>query len=182
MDILDNSYIYLESIDSTNTYLKNHTRLWKKPYCVVYTTNQTEGRGTCERKWFSKKNKDLAFSFVYTSNSLKKNLPLINLSVASAVSNALNKILPQNVTIKEPNDILYNNKKLCGILSEYVYSNQMNNIIIIGIGININNTTFPKWIKNNATSLKLITNKEYDIVSILQEIMLEIYLTLQSNS
>ena len=180
MDLLDNNSVYLEEIDSTNNYLKQNSHLWNKTYFIAYTTNQTKGRGTHNRKWLSEKNKDLAFSFIYTSALPKSELPQINLLVGTGIFNALIKFLPhpQKLEIKHPNDILYDHKKLCGILCEYIHTSKKHEVIIIGIGTNVNSTLFPKEIEQTATSLKLITDREHDITVILKQIMYELRLIL----
>ena len=101
-----------------------------------------------------------------------KDIPLFLFSewVAVNICKELNKILNEDkFTIKWPNDIVINNKKICGILIENVIMGNEIHALVAGFGININQINFPDDIPN-ATSLKLLTNKDYDVYEIVMSI------------
>lgn len=155
-------YKYLEKIDSTNSYCKeNIDSLHDKT--IVYTSNQTNGRGRFDRVWI-----DLGTENIYMSLVLKPSKELLpvysNLTQYTALKLAQTfekyKLTPQ---IKWPNDILINDKKISGILAETVIKNNELKGLVIGIGINLNanENDFLK-IDKEVTSLNLEIKKEVD--------------------
>ena len=165
--------IHLKEVDSTNDYLKRNPDLWNKNYFTVYTTHQTQGRGRNSRTWFSNPGDDLAFSFIFLSKNKINHLPCISLYVGWAVIKCLSEIIKDRLELKWPNDIIYKNKKLCGILCERIDSNKTNseNTLIIGVGINLNSESFPSAIKEIAISIRQITGEKTGIKKILFKIL-----------
>jgi len=161
-----------EELGSTNDYLKNNKELLKENFLAVYAKKQISGRGRNENKWFCGDNLDLAFSFVYQPEIVISQIPVITLLTGLSVYKTLFKILngPSELKIKWPNDILYSDKKLCGILCERISFDEHKNCIIVGIGINVNSVKFPALLNNQAISLKQITKKEFELFSLLDEI------------
>ena len=84
---------------------------------------------------------------------------MLTLVAALAVSRAIDEYAGIKTQIKWPNDIVYQGKKLCGILTEMSADMDQIHYVIVGIGINVQMTDFPKEIQNTATSLKLVTGK-----------------------
>ncbi len=155
--------IYLEEIDSTNSYAKkNITNFQDKDYLII-TDNQTKGRGRFERRWESCRGKDLTFSIVIHPLTEVKDFYfftiIASLSVYQSIKSLLGeKIHEDKLRIKWPNDIYYGEKKLCGILSEMISEEAILKSLIIGIGVNINSQ--PSLDK--AIYLYNIINKEID--------------------
>jgi len=115
------SLFHFDNILSTNTYLKNSLTIYK-PYSVILSDNQEGGRGRFERSWISAKGKDLTFSLLLPlkKDSIKtwQNITQISsLAIVEEISN-----LGYNAKIKWPNDILLENKKLCGILCIFIFN------------------------------------------------------------
>ncbi|SNR59795.1 biotin--[acetyl-CoA-carboxylase] ligase [Desulfurobacterium atlanticum] len=123
--------INLETVDSTNEFLKRENF---SPVTVVTAKNQTNGKGRRGKKWISPKNRGLYISFLFRKPDNFENLQLLSLSTAVGVAKVLNR-LRSGFTIKWPNDILINGRKICGILPEATRDK-----IIIGIGINLYHT------------------------------------------
>lgn len=151
---------YFESIDSTNTKAKE---LALKNVCegtVVISEEQTMGRGRLGRTWISPKYKGIFMSIILRPEVDPLDVPKITQIGAAAVLLAF-RALKIDVNIKWPNDIILNNKKLCGILTEM--SGELNkiNYVVIGIGINANIPIeeFPEDIRDKATSVLRETNK-----------------------
>lgn len=142
---------HLELTDSTSEVLKR--RKDKQEYDVVYADNQTNGKGRRGNKWISDKGAAL-FSFLVKDNNYGEKTALLT---GYAVYKVLDELLnSDNLKFKWPNDIHYNGKKLSGILIE-----KCDDYLIIGIGINVNNSDFGVY-NETVLSLKLITGKEYD--------------------
>lgn len=126
--------INLDSVDSTHSYLKNYIKTigYKNPICVV-TTHQTNGIGSRGNTWNGKKG-NLFFSFAINLDNLPKDLQLQSSSIY--FSFLLCKILQEkgsNIWLKWPNDFYIDEKKIGGTIT-----NLTNNILLCGIGLNIN--------------------------------------------
>ena len=145
--------IHLKETESTNTYAKALLKAGEPlmPYTLILTESQTTGRGRLGRSWESTKGESLCMSLI----TPHPNNPCITLIAALGVYRTLKEYC-ENLLIKWPNDLIAGNKKLCGILTESTES-----AAVIGIGINLNNILFAEEIKHKATSLKLLTNKDY---------------------
>jgi len=156
--------INLETCGSTNDYLKkNQAKLESKFPLLITSAKQVKGRGREGRKWVSLKNKGIYSSFGILLNQ-KKSLNLMPIISGISVIETLKKISGKNFYIKWPNDILYNGKKIAGVLIENIIHGQKI-ISISGIGININHlqNDFPDQLKKQAISLKIITGGNYDL-------------------
>lgn len=123
-----------ERVTSTNTCLRE--RAERTPGLpsgtVLAAREQTGGRGRFDRVWLSGKNENLTFSIYFRTESAPRRLPAASMAAALAVADLLAEAGIQP-TLKWPNDVLVNGKKICGILSETVQGG-----IIIGIGLNVN--------------------------------------------
>ena len=157
-----------DSLESTNTYLKDHIHDYNN-HDVVFTFNQTKGHGRTNRIWTSN-NDSLTFSILFKDQFIYDNFESLSIISATSVYQILSKRL-KNVKIKWPNDIIVNDKKICGILLETRISSKIEGLIL-GIGLNVNNKNFDSSL--NATSLYLETQKEENIDSLLLEIVQQI--------
>lgn len=151
-------YFHFEEIDSTNNYLKNSYQLLDN-FTFVSADYQSKGKGRNNRVWESEKGTNLMFSILIKDPELLKNFAHLSIMMAVIVSDLLEKYNVNNVSIKWPNDILVNDKKICGILSE----GQLPNYVVIGVGLNVNQETFPDGLRRPATSLKNELKKQIDI-------------------
>lgn len=165
----------IDTTDSTNIEAINYWQNVDPDTMVLfYTWNQTNGRGQGNNKWYSEPNKNITATILWKMQqpiSLSE-IPLFVFSewLAITICNELNNYLKYNkIKIKWPNDIIIDNKKLGGILIENIIIGQELIAIIGGFGININQEKFPKEL-TNATSLKLITQKNYNEKEILMKI------------
>jgi len=141
-------------------------------FTVVVAKQQTKGRGQLERKWVSEPNKNLTFSIFVKFNKLQitKN-KYLNFAISLAIYDVLLSKKIVKTTIKWPNDLLSRNKKICGILIENTFSGNSIKNSIVGIGLNVNQEIFPKF-KPNATSLKLETGSEFNLNTLLNDILI----------
>lgn len=141
-------------------------------FTVVVAKQQTKGRGQLERKWVSEPNKNLTFSIFVKFNQLQitKN-KYLNFAISLAIYDVLLSKKIVKTSIKWPNDLLSGNRKICGILIENTFSGNNIKNSIVGIGLNVNQEIFPKF-KPNATSLKLETGSEFNLNTLLNEILI----------
>ena len=164
------NYIHFQSIDSTNTWAKNNARILDPEQITCITAQeQTGGRGSFQKKWVSPKGVNLYCSFYFSipaNSSYIQNLGQI-LAISCCKTLETFKFSPH---VKWPNDILLDQKKVAGILCETV-QRQSSLGIILGIGLNINMTDKNlSEISQPATSLKLLSNQEWDIEKIQQQL------------
>ncbi len=184
---MDLPIIYLNAVDSTNTYLDG---LAKKGYphgTVVVADTQTAGRGRFGRVWFSPPKRNIYMSILVRPSRGRVDLSdyaILPMLAGIACARAINKALslktgesPLRVTLKWPNDILLKEKKLGGILVDSRIENirSGNTYFIVGIGINVNMTLeeMPEDIKDIATSLYIATGMEFSKNEVIEEILKE---------
>ena len=145
-------------------YLKKNIGLLDDNKVVIIISDiQTAGKGQRNNKWFSSDENGIYFSLGIKVN-INKNIQYLPHMTAVSIIDCLHDFTGSDeFKIKEPNDILFNNKKLSGILIENVVKGDFI-YIIIGIGLNVNNDIdkFPDDIKKIATSLKEIFNREFN--------------------
>lgn len=172
-NILGNNIIILEEVSSTQEYIKGIPNEKKQDGLVVVAKNQTAGIGTNGRKWYTEKNKNLTFSFLLKPNCNIEKLENLTVTIAETMIKVIKKLYGYDLDIKYPNDIMLKSKKMGGILTEAITSNEIVKQIIIGIGLNINQEKFGEEVKDIATSLKKEFGKEFNIKQILMEFLKE---------
>lgn len=146
--------MYIKTTNSTNTLLKQLAAEGNPPD-FIYAGYQTAGRGQTGNGWESEADKNLLCSILLPPN---KNLYFLNIAVGVAII----RLMGEEFTIKWPNDIYWQDKKLAGILVENAIVGSEVKFSIAGIGLNVNQTEF-KSDAPNPVSLKQITGKEYNI-------------------
>ncbi len=162
----------LKEVDSTNSYLKNLLSN-SKPLpegTVIMADSQYAGRGQQQNKWHSEPGKNLTFSLLLKPSFLSV-LDQFDLTraVSLGVVDALKPLLGDEVKIKWPNDIYYADKKLGGMLMENIVQGGNIKNSVIGIGLNVNQESFPVEAAN-AVSVKQILQRDYDLRFLLSEI------------
>lgn len=162
--------IHFETIDSTNTYLKeNYENL--DNFTFVSADFQSAGRGRNNRNWKSEKGENLLFSLLIKDKALIDKFSSLSVISAFSIIKALNL---EHLSIKWPNDIYYKDSKLCGILLEAVTRNEIE-CLIIGIGLNVNQREFVGEYMRTPTSLYKITNQTQDMRLLKDKIFNQIY-------
>lgn len=155
-------------ISSTNKFIKeNYENL--DNYTVVTAKYQTAGKGRMTRNWESSNADNILMSILIKEFKERSDLNLLSLVASMSVHKFLKKYL-DNLYIKWPNDILVNNKKICGILLEGKINND-SKMVVIGIGININQIVFNNEINDITTSLKKELDKDFDIDELINELV-----------
>tara|TARA_X000000950_G_scaffold129098_3_gene161254 strand:- start:196 stop:921 length:726 start_codon:yes stop_codon:yes gene_type:complete len=165
--------IKLNAIDSTNEYIKINKSIFDKELVCIYTFNQTMGKGQRGRNWESEPYKNLCVSFYkLLSNKASKDIFFkLNMIVSLKMIGILKKYNIPKLSIKWPNDILSENKKIAGILIETSLKNGRLNDFIIGIGLNVNQMDFHDLL--NASSLKNIMEQEFDLNKLIKDFIKE---------
>ena len=143
--------VHFETIDSTNDYAKTIASESQEG-TIIISEEQTKGRGRLGRQWHSKVSEGIWMSFILKPNILPYKAPFITLIAGASIVSALNK-LGVNISIKWPNDIIINDKKVAGILTELSAEIERINHIVLGVGINVKTMEFSQEIEDIATSL-----------------------------
>lgn len=168
-----NKLIFFEELPSTQIYAKENSKNIKKG-TIILANNQTRGIGTKDRKWYSKENENLTFTIVLKPNEKINKFEYLTIRLAEIIIHTINNFYSIRADIKVPNDIIINNRKVCGILTETEVKGENVENLFIGIGLNVNQKDFDIEIKNIATSLFKETNKmidkEYILINLISEI------------
>lgn len=156
--------IFFDSIDSTNTYAKSHANEFVSDEltCII-AEEQTGGRGQFGRKWISPKGVNLTVTLFFHLSKDTQHIETLAIFMAKCLKEVL-EASNIHATLKWPNDLLLNGKKLAGVLCETVF-NPGTIQVILGFGLNVNMEQIDLLqIDQKATSLKqetgLIWNKE----------------------
>jgi BirA family biotin operon repressor/biotin-[acetyl-CoA-carboxylase] ligase len=168
-----------ETIDSTNSCARALAGCWAEEGTLVFAERQTAGKGRLGRTWLANPYENLTFSLILRPTLPPEALNLLPLYAAVAVAEAIEHETGLSVECKWPNDLLIGGKKGAGILLEGSLKEEGLDYVVLGIGVNVNQTAFPDDISPRATSLKMQAGREIDRVRLLREIlrMLEIHYT-----
>lgn len=163
--------IKLDAIDSTNNYLKKIIlNEGINDYTVVTAKFQTQGKGQLGTEWESEHSKNLICSVYKKEINIKvQDQFVISALVSLALIKTLRKVNLLNMHIKWPNDIMSDNKKICGILIENIVKENYIKDTVIGIGLNVNQTIFNNL--PNAASIKNLIGTTCSIDEILKDLV-----------
>lgn len=159
-----------DSLPSTNTEAARQARLGAHEGLCVIAREQTRGRGRGQRVWASPLDAGLYFSIVLRPKLERKLWPALTLIAALAVHYALQRACGLQTDIKWPNDIYAGGRKLCGILAETIEADT-GHAVVLGIGINLNNQSFPEELKATATSVEAETGRAVDRELLIEELV-----------
>lgn len=152
---LGTEFHYFAEIGSTNSHARRLAEQGARQGELVVADSQTDGRGRLGRHWVSPPNVNLYISFVLRPKLPPARAPQITLMAAVALAETLQSFLPAPPSIKWPNDITVNGKKLAGILTEVNCGTDSVEFVILGIGVNVNYPVdlMPEEIRQRATSV-----------------------------
>lgn len=162
--------IYKQNIDSTHKYALRQIHNNIKNGTIILAEEQSDAIGTKGRIWYTGKN-NIAMSIVIFPKCHIQQLEGLTKNIAIAIQNAIYELYGKKLDIKEPNDLLCNGKKVCGILTQTATEEQQVKYLIISIGMNVNETQFPEEIQSIATSLKKEYLEEYSREEIIIKII-----------
>jgi len=150
------------SLDSTNVHARHLAEHGAPEGSVVIAEEQTAGRGRLGRNWLSNPGENLTFSLILRPLPSQSAPALLPLAVGVAIARAVESHVRLRLTCKWPNDLLLEGLKVAGILMETSLDSSGTPYIVVGIGLNVNQTFFPEEIRSRATSLKAWTRSEVD--------------------
>ena len=163
---------YFESLGSTMDTALQFGIKGEAEGTIVLAEAQTKGRGRLGRQWVSPKYKGIYASIILRPKISPQAAPILTLLSAVSICEAIKEVTQIEAQIKWPNDILINNKKLGGILTELNAEMDEVRFVVIGIGLNVNNDK--KNLVSGATSLKEQKKENVNRINLLQELLRKI--------
>jgi BirA family biotin operon repressor/biotin-[acetyl-CoA-carboxylase] ligase len=175
--------IFVPECHSTNTLALDFSQQQDFPDgTVVITNHQTAGRGQRGNVWEAEAGKNLTLSILLKTSFLQiKHQFFLNIFTSLAVHDLIFDLTGKPASIKWPNDILVNGKKLCGILIENQLRGSIVSCSIVGIGLNVNQINYDF---TTATSLRAGSEMDFDLNEVFEKLMMNIesrYLQLKQN-
>lgn len=176
-------FIELQSVDSTNNYARSLIQDSMAQHgTAVFAHEQLAGKGQRSKIWTTEKDANIIMSIVINPEPLQVSQQFqLSACIATAINDFFSKYAGEQTKIKWPNDLYWQDRKAGGVLIENVirsgelvsgsYRNGNWQWAIIGIGININQTSFPPELQN-PVSLKQITGKNFDLIGLAKELCL----------
>lgn len=158
-----------ETLDSTNNCVRALANVGLGEGLIVFSEHQSAGRGRLGRSWESEKNKNLLFSLLLRPPETVAQITLLTFYVAAGIMEAVESVTGLPLECRWPNDLLVGGKKFCGILLEASYQQSKTDFVVVGVGLNVNQTKFSSDLAGKATSLKMHSGKEINRVVLLQE-------------
>lgn len=173
---METTIIRLAETKSTNAYacgiLSNSS---PKEGCVIVADYQTEGKGTDANIWESEMGKNLTFSLIFYPKFDADQQFIMNKAISLGICDFLKSEIPGNkISIKWPNDLYIENKKVCGILIQNSVMGNKLVYTVVGIGLNVNQILFTSSAPN-PISLKLVTGREYNLDELLMKLVNTIF-------
>lgn len=147
--------LYFDTIDSTNTKAQELAEKGYPSGTLVVADKQESGKGRRGRSWVSPSGTGIFMTLMIKPDINPNNASMLTLVAALAVAKAITSVTGEKALIKWPNDIVINGKKVCGILTEMNAQFDYINNIVVGIGINVHNESFPEEISQMASSLMI---------------------------
>jgi BirA family biotin operon repressor/biotin-[acetyl-CoA-carboxylase] ligase len=161
------SVVTFEVIDSTNTAAKKLADNGVPEGTAVIADYQTAGRGRFNRTWHGEAGKNIIVSLILRPRE-EQSAHLLTYLTALCVANTAEDMAGVKAECKWPNDLLISGKKFCGILLESAWNDSSIDYVVVGIGMNVNQETFPNELRQTATSLKKESGREFERGSIIR--------------
>ena len=171
-DIIGKKIYSYNEISSTNDIAHKIAVSGEGEGALVLAEYQTEGRGRLGRKWLSPRSKGVYLSVILRPNILPREISIITLFSSLVVAKTIRKEVGLSALIKWPNDVMINNKKVCGILTELNGEADRVNFVIAGIGINVN--TKKELLPEGASSLCEEKGKDIDRIGFTKSLLVNL--------
>ena len=152
---------YFKEISSTHKYAKEIATQADNDGKLIIAEHQTAGIGTNGKTWYTGESKNIAMTIILKPKCKISELKGLTIEIAKCMQRAIYDLYGYRLKIKEPNDLILNNKKICGILTEINTMSEKINYLLISLGFNVNENEFSEETKNIATSLKKEFGKEF---------------------
>lgn len=163
--------IYSSEIDSTNMRARSLALQGAPEGTLVVAEKQTMGRGRLGRSWFSPFQTGIYASLILRPRLVPNEAPKITLLAGVSAAETLLAVASLDAGIKWPNDILVHGKKIAGILTETSMEMDAIQHVVVGLGLNVNQRSFPGHLKGSATSLFMETGRPFERVVLLREFL-----------
>lgn len=162
---------YYDEADSTNIRAKSAGETGGSHGALFVADEQTAGKGRRGRAWESPSGSSIYMTILLRPKISPVKAPMLTLVMALSVADGIRQVTGLDTLIKWPNDIVLNQKKVCGILTEMSTEIDYINYVVIGVGINVNQESFPDIIRDTATSLKAETGRSFRRSEIIAAVM-----------
>lgn len=165
---------YLDETDSTNIDAKQYAHKGAPHGTVIVADMQTAGRGRKGKTWQSPAGKAIYMTILLRPDFSPDKVSMLTLVMGLSVAQAVAEIPGLNPGIKWPNDIVIDQKKICGILTEMEVQAEDASYVVVGVGINVNNSSpdeFPEEIRQTATSLKIASGASYSRAALIGRVL-----------
>ena len=162
-----------EEVGSTNERAAQWAAEGAAEGATVVTEYQTTGRGRHGRDWTADRSRNLLFSVVLRPELPPARFGLLTAAAGVAVAEAIEAfVVPHSAALKWPNDVLLEGRKTCGILLESSLTPPNTDaVVVLGVGLNVNQTDFPDALIDTATSLRLTTGRSVPRPSLLARLL-----------
>lgn len=184
-DYFRNNILKYDVVDSTNDELCKLAKNGVADKTVLTARMQSRGKGSHGREWLSDDEGDIYASALIRISDIENGInqevlsTVFSQACALAVACSIEEYIERKVYIKWPNDLLLADKKICGILSEY-HKDKNGDFVIVGFGINVNRERMPEELKRKASSIKLSTGKTIDTDNLLEAILSNLDIVVES--
>ena len=162
---------YFKEIESTHIYGRKIAEDKESDGKVLLAEVQTGGIGTKGRSWYTGYGKNIAMTIILHPKCKIDELDNLTVEIAEKIKEAIYELYVYKLEIKKPNDLIFNGKKICGILTELHSQGEKIKYLLISFGFNVNEDSFSEETKEIATSLKKETGKDFIREEIISKII-----------
>ncbi len=162
---------YFKEIESTHIYGRKIAEDKESDGKVLLAEVQTGGIGTKGRSWYTGYGKNIAMTIILHPKCKIDELDNLTVEIAEKIKEAIYELYVYKLEIKKPNDLIFNGKKICGILTELHSQGEKIKYLLISFGFNVNEDEFSEETKDVATSLKKETGKDFSREEIIVKII-----------
>lgn len=158
-EFIGRNFFYVEEVESSNLVLLNDKSM-DFDGAVLLAEKQTNGRGRKDRKWYSLADQNLTFSILLKKKFKGNKVNIVNFCSSLAVATTLENLFQLKISLKWPNDVLADGKKISGILLDSVSKGAVIEKVVTGIGLNVNQSGFQGQYVIPPTSIKIEAPQE----------------------
>lgn len=162
---------HYQEIDSTNNKAKQLAAEGAEHGSLIVAERQTAGRGRRGRTWISDEADNIYMSVLLRPKFAPDKAPMLTLVMAYSVAKAIRNLTGMDIQIKWPNDLVWNGRKLVGILTEMSVKEGKIEYVVVGVGVNVNTEHFAKEVEDTAVSIRQATGKMWKKETLITAIM-----------
>jgi BirA family biotin operon repressor/biotin-[acetyl-CoA-carboxylase] ligase len=162
---------HYESVESTNTVAMKAADSGAVEGTTFIAEEQTAGKGRGGHQWNSERGAGIYCSIVLRPRLSPSESLLLSMMAGIAVFDAVERLTGARADLRWPNDVMFTDRKFCGILTELSAEANRVNHVVIGIGINVNRTEFPKELEAVATSIRTATGRVTSRIELLAALL-----------